>query len=1316
MHRIPATPGGWNPDTEGVIIIEQNPAPIIFLTSADTDIQTIASCVEVLPDDFPAMRVVNLLQLQQELTIDTYAQEVLSQAQVIIIRLLGGRSYWNYGLEVCKDIVSQHNHISLLILPGDDRPDPELINHSNVPLFHVNQFWQYLIEGGVENFAHGFKYLSNTLFKTNFHVVSPQIIPRLGIFSSSLEQKFFSPLNPPTLGDLNNECSLDNNSIDVAIIFYRSHYLSGNIKPITALQEKLSQENISYISIYISSLRDEENQTELIELLQNHQIKLILNTTSFSVAKIGNESNTKIWQTLNVPVLQIILSGSTQEYWQDNFQGLSPRDVAMNIALPEVDGRIITRAISFKSVVKKHRQLETDVVVYQPLENRVNYVVELSKNWLRLSNIPNSQKKVAIILANYPNKDGRIANGVGLDTPASCINILHALAENGYFITDIPNDGDELIFRLIKGVTNDLEMTSQKKLNQFLSIKDYLNYFSDLPQKVRDEVNNRWGIVSASSEKKDNNLSIEIEQDYIPISGEQLGNVFIGVQPSRGYDLDPSLNYHAPDLEPTHRYLAFYFWLRKIFQADVVIHVGKHGNLEWLPGKSLVLSEHCYPEISLGSLPNFYPFIVNDPGEGSQAKRRANAVILDHLTPPLTRAELYKELLELEALIDEYYQAQSLNPSRLKIIGDRISELVKTTNLNQDLGIEKVDQNSLTQFLTVADGYLCELKEAQIRDGLHIFGQCPQGRQLRDLIKAIALFSSYNNLGIIEAIKEDLTSNSSNQSSKGLSFSPLNPHPSAFGISPFKGRGETFHDKDLSKLNRDQIPPLLRGARGDHETIANELIEKLIQEEKTPPLLRGVGGDQKPITLLRGARGDSQTIHLGKHTKKSLQWIEKQLLPNLKKTDQEITNLIRGLEGKFIPSGSSGAPTRGRSDVLPTGRNFYSVDIRAIPSETAWDVGRKAADALIERYTQENGEYPRTLGISVWGTSTMRTGGDDIAQIMALMGVKPVWDGVSRRVVDYEVIPISVLNRPRVDVTVRVSGFFRDGFPNILDLLYKITVHLSTLTEEKEFNPLASQAQKDQDYWLDQGLTPEQATERATYRLFGSKPGAYGAGLQGLIESQNWQTDEDLARAYLNWSSYAYKGNKGVSMPEVFEQRLRDLEIVLHNQDNREHDLLDSDDYYQFQGGLTAAVRHLKGENPVTYFGDNSQPNNPKVRSLKEEIARVYRSRVINPKWIAGVMRHGYKGAFEMSATVDYLFAYGATTKVVPSFMFEGVANSYLLDDKVRDFIEQKNPWALRDMAERLIEASQRGLWQNMSADMYDRLREIANQAEGAIE
>jgi cobaltochelatase CobN len=648
-------------------------------------------------------------------------------------------------------------------------------------------------------------------------------------------------------------------------------------------------------------------------------------------------------------------------------------------------------------------------------------------------------------------------------------------------------------------------------------------------------------------------------------------------------------------------------------------------------------------------------------------------------------------LQQLEGLIDEYYEAQSLDPTRLGLIRDRITQLIRQEQLHRDLGIEI--EAGVEEFLTRADGYLCELKEAQIRDGLHIFGQCPEGRQLRDLIVAIARHPGKDRIGLTRALAKD----------KGLDFDPLTT--------------------DLSLV----FPAVEEGTdKGVSHRIVGDVVEELEQQAAN----------------LVGQLIQNQNFCLGEATKRELDWISDRLLPALQQTNQELTQLLRGLDGRYVPSGPSGAPTRGRPEVLPTGRNFYSVDIRAIPTETAWDVGRKAAEVLIERYTQENGEYPKTLGLSVWGTSTMRTGGDDLAEALALLGVQPVWDYPSRRVVDFEILPISILGRPRVDVTLRISGFFRDAFPNLIDLFDQAVRAVAALDESPEDNPLAAQVKQEQEHWEREGLGEKEAEMRSHFRIFGSKPGAYGAGLQGLIEAQNWTSEQDLARAYINWSSYAYtstplvreearnisgsspyqgevrknSGGGGVAAPEAFEQRLKQMQIVLHNQDNREHDLLDSDDYYQFQGGLTAAVRALTGKNPQTYFGDNSIPENPKVRQLREEIARVYRSRVVNPKWIEGVMRHGYKGAFEMSATVDYLFAYDATANCVEDHMYQGVAEAYLLDPRIQEFIQQKNPWALRDMAERLLEANQRGLWKEVKSELLEKLRAIALQAEAVIE
>jgi cobaltochelatase CobN len=1287
MHRLTASPGGWNPQTNGVIFISQTPAPLVFLTAADTEIQTLAAARAQLPADFPALRVANLLNLQQQLSIDTYAEDVLQHAQVIVVRLLGGRSYWSYHLEVLKE-TAQTADCHLFVLPGDDRPDPDLISHSTAPLHTVHQLWRYLTEGGTQNAIHALQFIADIGLNTHYHPPTPQPVSQVGLY----------PWQPPSSPQLPNSPTPQlpiPPSPKTGLLFYRAHYLAGNTKPIDALCQALVKQNLEPVPVFVSSLRDPDVQAEVLSYFQPKDeagVQLILNTTSFAITQISEtHQQSAPLLSIEVPVLQVILSGGTVEAWQDSFQGLSPRDLAMNVALPEVDGRIISRVISFKSVQSRHPLLETEVVGYEPIPDRVEFVAKLAANWIQLQQTPVSQRRVALILANYPNRDGRLANGVGLDTPASCVEILKAMQDAGYHLENVPATSDELMTRLTAGVTNDPEARELRKVHQSVEIAAYQTYFQTLPALVQQGIQQRWNqSQNIPPIPPSPHLPISLSP-HLPIPGIQLGNVFVGIQPARGYDLDPSLNYHAPDLEPTHEYLAFYFWVRNCFGAQAIIHAGKHGNLEWLPGKSVGLSQECYPEVALGAMPHLYPFIVNDPGEGSAAKRRAQAVIIDHLTPPLTRAELYGPLQQLECLIDEYYEAQSLDPVRVPVIFERIVALILQENLYQDLGIEPAaiqrDESVLTNRL---DGYLCELKESQIRDGLHIFGQCPQDRLLRDLVVAISRHPTGGRLGLTRAITEDL----------GLEFDP-------FTVEPAQLISADLHTK-LEGLNS---PKLM--IAGDVITWLEELAAGLVE----PLILENSRFSETFDEKLLQKQPILETLKTTPATQKELHWIQTNLLPKLLQTPQEITNLLQGLAGKFVPSGPSGAPTRGRPEVLPTGRNFYSVDIRGLPTETAWGVGRKAAEALIERYTQDNGEYPKTLGLSVWGTSTMRTGGDDIAQALALLGVKPVWDGPSRRVVDFEVLPVSVLARPRVDVTLRISGFFRDAFPNLIDLFDQAVAAVSRLNEPTDLNPLAAQVYAETQNWITQGMSVQQAEIRARYRIFGSKPGAYGAGLQGLIESQNWTDDADLAKAYINWSCYAYtSAGFGNAAPEVFEQRLQQMQVVLHNQDNREHDLLDSDDYYQFQGGLTAAVRAIKGENPQTYFGDHSRPENPKIRRLQEEISRVYRSRVVNPKWVAGMMRHGYKGAFEMAATVDYLFAYDATANCVEDFMYEGVAKAYLLDETVQAFIQQKNPWALRDMAERLLEANARGLWDSANLTLLEDLRSLVLHAEGVIE
>jgi cobaltochelatase CobN len=1231
MHRT-ATISSESTAIENTIFVEQTPAPIVVITSADTDLQALAQVWAQMPAGFPEVRALNILAVQQQVVIDTYAEEVLAQAKVIVVRLLGGVGYWSYGLEVVRELAA-NNGIALILIPGDDQPDLSLLSRSTVPLDEVNQFWRYWIAGGTENLRQSLYFVAQRYLEIDCDYLPPAVVPKVGL----------APVREHH----------QQNQRQVAILFYRAHYLVGNMAAVNALCEALIDRKLTPLPIFVSSLRDPEVQAALLEYCQSG-VDVILNTTSFSLiapaplypATYQELDTNELWAKLDLPILQVITSGGSVTDWQESLMGLSPSDNAMNIALPEVDGRIISRAVSFKALQSRHPVLQTDVLGYQPVADRIQFVADLATNWVKLRQTVSADQKIALVLANYPNRDGRLANGVGLDTPASCVEILQALQAAGYITTDLPADGDELIRWLTKGVTNDPEGRSIRPVFQKLELSEYLEFFQSLPDAVRSAMNQRWG---------------EADSD-LPVPGIQLGNIFIGVQPARGYDRDPNLNYHAPDLEPTHDYLAFYEWIRKDFGAQAIVHVGKHGNLEWLPGKSVALSAECYPEVALGAMPHFYPFIVNDPGEGSQAKRRSQAVILDHLTPPMTRAELYGDLQNLENLVDEYYEAMSLNPGRMIGLQQKIVELLANSNLRDDFGItaNELQQRFGDTVLNHLDRSLCELKEAQIRDGLHILGCCPKGDQLRDLIISIARHPQAGRLGLTKAIALD----------NHYDFDPLTADPA----------------QSLSGIQRN-----VGQAIAEIELQATELVRELLNAKSIPPC--------------------------GIATQTELEWVDRFLIPSLYQTTQEITNLIHGLSGGYIPAGPSGAPTRGRPEVLPTGRNFYSVDIRAVPTESAWDVGRRAAETLVERYTQENGEYPKTLGLSIWGTATMRTGGDDLAEALALLGVRPLWDGASRRVVDFEILPLNILGRPRVDVTLRVSGFFRDAFPNLIELFDRAVVAVAALDEPADMNPVAAQVQQETQAGLAAGLEISVALDRASYRVFGSKPGAYGAGLQGLIDNQNWESDRDLATAYINWSSYAYRGaGVGVAAPEAFQQRLAGMQIVLQNQDNREHDLLDSDDYYQFQGGLTAAIKTVGGKVPTIYCGDNSTMAQPKVRTLNEEIAKVYRSRVINPKWIDGAMRHGYKGAAEMAATMDFLFAYDATTNCVSDHMYAGVAEAYLLDPNVQEFMERCNPWAARDIADRLLEAHQRKMWSGADGKMLDKIQEVSLMMEAEVE
>ncbi|GAA3917627.1 cobaltochelatase subunit CobN [Chitinophaga oryziterrae] len=1227
MHLIPTIPGGWNPNDEGVFHIQQTPGDIVFLSSADTEIHSLNNAYrEIYQPGMPALRIANLVYLKQELTIDKYVEEVIGKAKLVVCRLLGGRNYYPYLFETIS-ITCEQKQIPVLFLPGYDAPDVELLNSSTVEANIADTVWKYLCGGGKQNLINCLKYIFQAIFNLPYSFAPVQRIADLFLFDIKR-------------GIISQEEQRDNNLPNVAILVYQTHYLADNLEPVHYLAANLK--GINPVIAFVNNLRDQNTCNDLYDLLTNkgtRTIDVIINTTSFSIKSLNEEDDNFIFLKINAPVIQAIFASCTKEIWQDNLFGLTPTDVAMNIALPEIDGRIITTAVSFKSSLGKDALTDSDILKYSTHPEGCDEVLAFTRRWITLKHKTNAEKNIALIMPNYPSKDSRLANGVGLDTPASIVGILQALQQKAYHTGEfIPKDSAELIQLITNYVTNDMDTYRPYQVS--ISIQDFEKYYQQLSPVLQQKVTRQWGNIEDSPNYNNN--------EFI-IPGFLLGNIFVSIQPSRGYNQDAKAIYHSPDLPPTYAYLAYYFWVNNVFNADAVVHVGKHGNLEWLPGKSVALSKDtCFPAALLKPVPHFYPFIVNDPGEGTQAKRRNHAVIIDHLIPPMTRAETYGALTKLEHLIDEYYEAYNIDPKRTSSIKAQIKQLVTETDLETDL---QSSVNDIDELLVKLDGYLCELKEAQIRDGLHILGKVPEGEQLTDLLIALHRVPVSGQAGITQSLAK----------AQGLSFDPLNcKYEEAFEQTG----NDTFAD---CRTNGDVVEKL--------ELLAKDMVNEYINSDKPHPFTG--------------------------------------TLNKLRSTTAEISNLLTGLNGYYVPSGSSGAPTRGRLDVLPTGRNFYSVDVRTIPTQTAYNLGLKSADLIIERYLQEHGDYPESIGLSVWGTSTMRTGGDDIAQAFALMGVKPVWQTANRRVSDFEIIPLILLRRPRIDVMLRISGFFRDAFPDVISLFNAVVERIAQLDEPLDQNPVRKRFLEEKKEWQEKGLDESKAYKRALFRVFGSKPGAYGAGLQAMIDEKNWQTKEDLAKVYINWSGYAYGSDRiGESAHEVFEKRLSDIQIVMHNQDNREHDILDSDDYYQFQGGMANAVQTVKGEQPEIYFGDHARPENPKVKTLKEELLKVYRSRVVNPKWIEGVKRHGYKGAFEMAATMDYLFAYDATTGLVDDFMYEGITQEYLFNEENRKFIEEVNPWALKDMSERMLEAVQRGMWKDPKPATLERLQTIFIESE----
>ena len=1203
---------------------------VALLSTSDTDLLAarssgarykLANPARLLPADLPAL---------------------LDGADVVVVRLLGGEEAWREGLASLRSL-----NRPVIVVSGEQAPDAALMTHSTVPAGIAAQAHAYLAHGGTGNLRELARFLTDTVMLGGTGFEPPQPAPPWGVREPPhRDSTAGDPASAPVIG----------------IVYYRAHELAGNTAFIDDLADAVRAAGGTPMPVWCSSLRSAD--PDLLARLATADVLIVTvlaaGGSTAALAQAGGAEDA--WDAgaiagLDVPLLQALCLTTPRAEWAAGDGGLSPLDAATQVAIPEFDGRLISVPFSFKETG------EDGLSVYVADPERAARVAGQAMALARLRHTTPAERRVAIVLSSYPTKHARIGNAVGLDTPASAVALLRALRAAGYDVGPVngtgtlpgiePPDGDALMHAIIAAGGQDPDWLTSQQLSEAvvrIPAAQYRQWFAQVPASLREAMQQAWGPPPGE-------LYVDTSRDpdgEIVLAALTAGNVVLMVQPPRGFGENPIAIYHDPDLPPSHHYLAAYRWLESGFGAHAVIHLGKHGTLEWLPGKSLGMSARCAPDAVLGNLPLIYPFLVNDPGEGTQAKRRAHATIVSHLVPPMTRAETYGDLARLEQLLDEHASIAALDPAKLPAIRAQIWTLVQAARLDHDLGLDSRPHDAeFDEFVLHVDGWLCEVKDAQIRDGLHVLGAAPAGPERVGLVLAMLQARQIwaGQAGAMPGLREALGLDESGSA----------------------GRAETDHA----------------------EAIARSVVETMEGTGWRPDAV------DDTVAAVLGQTNEAVS--------QLLRFAATEIVPRLAQTSDEITVVLHALDGGHVPAGPSGSPLRGLISVLPTGRNFYAVDPKAVPSRLAWDTGCQLADSLLARYREETGKWPESVGLSIWGTAAMRTAGDDIAEVLALLGVRPCWDEASRRVTGLEVIGLTELGRPRIDVVVRISGFFRDAFPHVVALLDDAVTLVAGLEEDPADNLLRAHVMAD--------LAHHDDMRRATSRVFGSAPGTYGAGLLAALDSRSWRDNSDLAEVYALWGGHAYgRGLNGRAARADMEAAYRRIAVAVKNTDTREHDIADSADYYTFHGGMVATVRELTGAAPAAYVGDSTRPDYVRTRTLTEESARVFRSRVVNPRWIDAMKRHGYKGAFELAATVDYLFGWDATTGVVTDWMYEQLAASYVLDPGTRKFLEDSNPWALRGITERLLEAADRGLWETPEDATISQLKDAYLEVEGQLE
>lgn len=1122
----------------------------------------------------------------------------------------------------------------------------------------IKSYYKY---GGLDNWANLWLWLANEFQEEKYALADPQLLPYHGIYHTGSD-KIFTDVKEY------KKQYCQEGKPTIAAVCYRNDWLWGNRVFADGIIAEIEKQGCNALCFFSTSSPDAESGNGgLEEAIRTYlcldgeaQADVFVNTIKFSLFSIGACGLNDL-QRLNVAVMQAYTLYRSYQEWYDNFDGMSAMEVAYSVSMPEFDGIIHSTPVT---TVEKD-ELGKDKTALIP--ERMNMLIRKAKKLALLRLKPNAEKKIAIVFHNHPSTNSNIGSCSAIDSIESIRLLLMDLQEAGYKVDYIPTDRQAFIDELIAGPTNDRDYMNEQQIeNAYAKVTEqqYARFYATLPQKVQQRLRQDWGEAPGEVFHYD---------DYLMIPGSINGNIFITMQPPRGFGEDPDKIYHSPDCAPTHHYLAFYHWLRDIWQADAMMHIGTHGSLEWLPGKGVAMGNECYPDICTGDVPNVYPYWVVDTGEGIQAKRRSAACLISYLSAPLSISGVYEELAELEQALEEYVHFKKDKDADLTEPMEQIREKAAAADLNEE--VPESAAKDFDDYVANLHTYLTDLKNMQMTTGLHIMGNPPAGDKLTEYLFALTRLEN----GQVPSLPKTLAK------AYGYDYYQLMDESSK--LMP---DGILTYGMLLDKINEACLS-IIRVLQNNEFVVYKEQLLQLECVHRWPEEIR-----QELFS--------------------TADYICQKLYPSLQHTTWERSNCLRSLAGEYIDPSAGGAPTSGGGDILPTGRNFYGVDPTKLPTPVAWKIGSQMAEDVINKFISEEGRYPESVGILLWATYNMRSNGQCMAEFMRLMGVRPIWQSGTLKVVDIEVIPLSELQRPRVDVTGRISSLFRDTLPGSVCWLDKAVQMVAELDESFEDNYVRKHVLQESQRLESEGMDKEEAWRTASYRIFGDPPGAHGAGVSALLGSRNWDTLGDIADVYVRWGGHVYgNGEKGQYRPELFTNRMAQLDVTISNIDNRETNLLNSDDYNAYRGGMIATVRHFGGKMPKNYCSDSSDRQHVVIRTLDEEVKRLFRGEAINPKYIQGMKEFGYKGAGDLATYVDNCFQWDATSAVMEDWMYEKFAEKYALDKEMQKWFNEVNPWALKRVAEVLLEAEQRGLW-NAKQDTLESLRELLLNIEGEIE